>query len=141
MRFFLNVWPEGTESKKCFWIVGLFNMLWDKTDRLSKIHLVDGDVSIEGLGMKPEDAKNIAQNVNYVIHSAANVSLDDPIQKTLMNNYVSTRNVLKICEGIVKLRAYVHISTAFVNINFPKGTTVKEKIYPLLNGDKVIQVL
>lgn len=101
---------------------------------------MEGDVSIEGLGLVPEDAEEISRNVEYVIHSAAAVALDDPIKKTLINNYVSTQNVLKICEGISKLRAYVHISTAYVNITFPPGSTVKEKIYPLQHGDRVCRM-
>jgi hypothetical protein len=39
------------------------------------------------------------------------------------------------CRG---LRAYVHVSSAFVNMNFPRHSLVHEKLYPLVHGDTVV---
>ncbi|CAD7696873.1 unnamed protein product [Ostreobium quekettii] len=116
---------------------GLFHKLWDKAETLQRVRLVEGDITVEGVGLEDRVVEELSQNVEYVVHSAAAVALDDPIKKTLLNNYMSTKNLLSLCETMRKLRVYVHISTAYVNITFPSGSVIKERIYPLYNGDQV----
>ncbi|GMH35777.1 hypothetical protein BSKO_03645 [Bryopsis sp. KO-2023] len=117
---------------------GLFNKLWDRRDILEKITLLEGDVTQTDLGLHASDKAELVGKANFAIHSAAAVNLDDPIQKTLKNNYMSTRNVLELCKQMTNFRSYVHVSTAYVNITFKSGATVKEKIFPLMHGDTVV---
>ena len=67
---------------------------------------------------------------------ACRIALEDPLQATLSNNYVGTRNVLQLAaRRLRRLAAFVHVSTAFVNLNLPHNSAVRERIYPLMFGD------
>lgn len=116
---------------------GLFNQLWEHKDILHKIKIVEGDITQDDLGFDTKDRDEMLENVNFVIHSAAAVALDDPIKKTLRNNYLSTLRILELCQKMSHLESYAHVSTAFVNITHESGSVVKEEIYPLVKGDLV----
>lgn len=38
---------------------------------------------------------------------------------------------MKVCSQMEKLRAFVHVSTYFVNNHLPRNSVVQERIYPL----------
>jgi fatty acyl-CoA reductase len=66
----------------------LFNMLHDEAARGSrnafhKVAAVEGDMNLPGLGLCADDAALLAEEVQLVIHCAASLELDAPIQKTL----------------------------------------------------------
>lgn len=68
------------------------------------------------------------------------IALDDPLQVTLANNYTGTSHVLELAATRL-LRGpprFVHVSSAYVNINQPRGSTVEERIYPLKFGDREV---
>lgn len=119
---------------------GLFSQLWDFKDILEKVKVVEGDITQDDLGFNDDDREELLSNVNIVIHSAAAVALDDPIKKTLRNNYLSTYRLLELCKQMPHLKSYAHVSTAFVNISHERGSVVKEKIYPLVKGDMVSHI-
>lgn len=116
-------------------------MLWDRAGAFSKIQLIEGDITQDNLGIHKDDLQDVLRSTNIVIHSAAAVALDDPIKKTLHNNYISTMRVLELCKKMINLHAYAHVSTAYANINFERGSVVKEKIFPLFLGDNVSPLL
>lgn len=120
---------------------GLFHHFWKAQDVLKKIRVVEGDITQEDLGLDAKDKEDVINNVQFVIHSAAAVALNDPMKKTLSNNYMSTYRLLELCNKIPNLLSYTHVSTAYANINFERGSTVKEKVYPLVKGDRVRFVL
>ena len=43
----------------------------------------------------------------------------------------ATRNMANLALGFNNLRAFVHLSTAYVNSNQPRGAHVEEKIYSM----------
>ncbi len=43
----------------------------------------------------------------------------------------ATRNVADLAAAMGKLRAFVHLSTAYVNCDRPRGSHVEEALYPL----------
>lgn len=45
-----------------------------------RIHIIEGDITADKLGMSLEDYDKIRQNVNIVIHSAASVNFNDPLR-------------------------------------------------------------
>jgi hypothetical protein len=49
----------------------------------SKVAAVEGDMHLPGLGLSEEAAELLASEVQVVIHCAASLELDAPIQKTL----------------------------------------------------------
>ena len=43
----------------------------------------------------------------------------------------ATKRVAELAEGMLRLRGFVHVSTAYVNAHQPKGSHIEEDIYPL----------
>jgi thioester reductase-like protein len=77
--------------------------------------VLEGDLSVAGLGLPPEQRAWIARNVREVIHSAASLSfqLREADGEPYTSNVTGTRNVLALCRetGIRRLH---HVSSAYV---------------------------
>jgi len=116
---------------------GIFNLLWEKPEVLAKVEVIPGDIGTENLGLEDTHRQVLLGQVNFVIHSAAAVALDDHIHKTLNSNYCGTKRLLEFCKNMDHLKAFCHVSTAFVNISLSRGSTVLERIYPLMHGNHV----
>jgi hypothetical protein len=43
--------------------------------------------------------------------------------------------VLELAHRCTRLRSFVHVSSAYANLNRPPGSTVREALYPLRWGD------
>jgi fatty acyl-CoA reductase len=43
----------------------------------------------------------------------------------------ATKKVALLAQRMKQLRGFVHISTAYVNSNLPRGSHVEEKVYPI----------
>eukprot|EP00879_Flechtneria_rotunda_P027744 GHRR01029734.1.p1 GENE.GHRR01029734.1~~GHRR01029734.1.p1 ORF type:complete len:193 (-),score=42.90 GHRR01029734.1:98-676(-) len=117
---------------------GLFHMVRDNQKALSKVHLLEGDMNSDDLGLSAADLDNVLQNVHIVIHSAASIELEADVQHTLRSNYLGTRRLLALARRMQNLRCLVHVSTAYVNVNQPKGGSVEERIYPLFIGQQEV---
>lgn len=62
------------------------------------------------------------------------------MQETLTANFEGTRSVLELAAAAGHLKALVHVSSAFVNINQPRSSIVDEQVYPLKFGHQVVDV-
>lgn len=62
------------------------------------------------------------------------------LQETLNSNYEGTRTVLELAAASQQLRGLVHVSSAFVNMNMPRGSIIDEAVYPLRLGNQVVDV-
>ncbi|KAI8468986.1 MAG: male sterility protein-domain-containing protein [Monoraphidium minutum] len=128
----------------------MFHLVRDRPDLVSKVTAVAGDLSEPGLGLSAPDAEALAGCVDILIHSAADIRLEAPIQETMRANYVGTERVLALALTLRRrvplgrgapykpgaaLRSMVHVSTAYVNINHAPGTTVHERFYPIMQGE------
>jgi len=74
----------------------IFHLVRDKPELLAKVTAVAGDLSEEGLGLSAADAQTLIDNVKILIHAAADIRLEAPIQETMRANYVGTQRVLKL---------------------------------------------
>ncbi len=96
-----------------------------------------------------------AERKLLVVHAAARIALDDPIQAgaqphtepyvhhsqlplharqtTLRANYEGTKNLLKLVRSLAGLAGFVHVSTAFVNAckPFTVGSTQRHLTHPV----------
>ena len=61
---------------------------------LSKIIPISGDLTIEHLGISPEQRQLIINNVDVIINSAASVNFDDPLQEAIKINYFGAERIL-----------------------------------------------
>jgi fatty acyl-CoA reductase len=74
----------------------IFHLVRDKPQLLKKVVAVNGDLSEPGLGLSAADASTLAGTVDILIHSAADIRLEAPIQETMRANYVGTSRVLQL---------------------------------------------
>lgn len=105
---------------------------------LDKVVAIPGNMLATDLGISLEDRRRLQREVDTVIHCAADIRLEAGIKELLQANYEGTRQLLKLSSSFHHLTSFVHVSSAYVNMNAPKGSLVKEAIYPLLNGDQPV---
>jgi long-chain acyl-CoA synthetase len=88
--------------------------LRDLADRLgvdgSRLTALPGDVSEPGLGVGPQDIADVTQ----VIHCAATVSFDLPLEQARRINVTGTRNVIEVCRALPRLHRLDAVSTCYV---------------------------
>ena len=73
-----------------------------------------GDITRPGLGLSPQDAARLAEEVTHVIHSAANVELDAPLPEARQANVDGTRYVFEVVRTFRRLVRAGYVSTLFV---------------------------
>lgn len=73
----------------------------------------------------------LCRRVTHVIHCASAIRFDLHISDVLKQNFVSTRELLKLSLSFAHLKAWCYVSTAFVNLNMPADSKIEERIYPL----------
>ncbi|GLC35753.1 Fatty acyl-CoA reductase 2 [Pleodorina starrii] len=118
---------------------GLFDLVRRQyADTLRKIVVLDGDLSYPGLGLSEGALAELAAEPSLlVIHSAASIALEDPIQVTLRNNYEGSRRLLELVERrLPRCAGFVHVSTSFVGMSLPHNSCVPERLMPLMFGDQ-----
>jgi len=80
---------------------------------LSRVHVVGGDVSVDGLGL--DDAgRALLTSCNTIIHSAALVSFDAPIDRAMETNLLGPPRVLELLKAAGATPHLIAVSTAYV---------------------------
>src|SRR4051812_7037547 len=82
-----------------------------------RIVAVPGDVEAPGLGLFADDRALLAEHVSEVVHAAASVSFELPLEDSRRINVEGTREVLdfaQLCQPRGGLRGFTYISTAYV---------------------------
>ncbi len=82
-----------------------------------RCHAVAGDITDEMLFADPADGARLADEVDRVVHCAATVMFDSPLDEARRINVEGTRNVLRFAEAIQArghLHRVDHFSTAYV---------------------------
>ncbi|KAJ8933768.1 hypothetical protein NQ314_013802 [Rhamnusium bicolor] len=98
-----------------------------------------GDISLPGLGLKEEDKEELIAEVDCVMHFAATVRFDEKLRTATNINVRGVRDVLRLCRQMKKLRAVLHVSTAFSNCD---KKTIDETFYePPISGEKLITLV
>jgi thioester reductase-like protein len=79
-----------------------------------RIDVVNGDISLRGLGIDDDRLRSIQSTVDQVIHCAAAIRFDLPLDVARRDNTEGTRNVLAFAERLRSLGRFDYIGTAFV---------------------------
>lgn len=79
------------------------------------MQIVAGDVGEENLGLSPADRKKLTDNVEIIFHSAATLDFAETLKSTVKINLLGTRRVLQLAKECKKLKAFLHVSSAYVN--------------------------
>lgn len=65
---------------------------------LSKIRLIEGDISEVGVGISNDDLEYIYERTNIIVHAAADVRFDESLKESIQTNVRGTQEMLKIAE-------------------------------------------
>ncbi|KAK3925336.1 Fatty acyl-CoA reductase 1 [Frankliniella fusca] len=98
----------------------------ERPGALSKVVVLPGDITELALGLSPEHQR-LLEKVSIVFNVAASVRFDDPFQKAVFTNVRSTREVVALARRMPGLKALVHVSTAYSNVN---RNPTEERVYP-----------
>ncbi|XP_071056868.1 putative fatty acyl-CoA reductase CG5065 [Onthophagus taurus] len=93
-----------------------------------KIEAISGDIMMENLNLSEIDKKKLIEEVSIVFHVAASIRMDLPLKEAVITNTTSTYQLFKLCMNMKILQAFVHVSTAFCNVEIDY---MEEKIYPM----------
>jgi thioester reductase-like protein len=93
--------------------------LWrDPEPYRDRVRAVAGDVTRPGLGIDPDTRAALAEEVGAVLHCAASISFDLPLDEARAINVEGTREVIAFareCKTLGRLERFLHVSTAYVS--------------------------
>ncbi|CAJ2654632.1 unnamed protein product [Trifolium pratense] len=99
----------------------LFRVLRDKLGEnfgsfiSKKVVTIAGDVAIENLGIKDEKIKNeILEEIDFFVHSAASTKFNERFDILMDVNTKGALHALNMAKNCKRIKAFVHISTAYV---------------------------
>ncbi|MDP3998514.1 MAG: SDR family oxidoreductase, partial [bacterium] len=85
-----------------------------KKEKLKNIQLVIGDLEDKNLGLSGKEAKQIFRKIDYVFHLAADYDLSHSPEKIFRIILGGTKTVIKLLKEAPNLKAFIHVSTAYV---------------------------
>jgi long-chain acyl-CoA synthetase len=73
-----------------------------------------GDITQPQLGLDHAAASQLCSHVEEIIHSAATVDFDEPLDSCRVINVVGTQNLIDLARDCPKLKKFGHVSTLYV---------------------------
>lgn len=99
-----------------------------------KIHFIEGDISCRNFKMSESEWEYMADNIDSVIHFAAEVNLVKPYSELKESNVDGTREILKFClTGLRKELHYASTLSVFVSSDDIRGKYCEEDRLDLMN--------
>lgn len=86
-----------------------------------------GDISQANLGMSREQLNALGKKINIVIHSAANVKMNQSIEQARLNALSGTQAIFEFAQNCENLQRIAYISTLGVN---GKSKNILKENYP-----------
>jgi fatty acyl-CoA reductase len=83
---------------------------------------------MEGLGILPEVRKELIEELDIIINSAASVSFHEHLRDAIQINYNGAVRMMALAHECKKLKILSHVSTAFVGSNLPPNSLIEEAI-------------
>jgi thioester reductase-like protein len=97
---------------------GVLATLWDDpAPYRAHARAVAGDVTSPGLGIDPTVRTTLAEEIGAVLHCAASITFDLPLEEARLINVEGTREVIgfaREAKALGRLDRFVHVSTAYV---------------------------
>jgi thioester reductase-like protein len=97
---------------------GVLATLWeDPAPYRGHARAVAGDVTRPGLGIEPAVRAALAEEIGAVLHCAASITFDLPLEEARLINVEGTREVIgfaREARTLGRLERFVHVSTAYV---------------------------
>ncbi len=79
-----------------------------------RLTAVAGDIERTGLGLSDASAERLRDEVTNVLHCAASVSFDLPLEESRSVNVGGTRRMLEFARSCARLERFSYVSTAYV---------------------------
>ncbi|XP_065214317.1 fatty acyl-CoA reductase wat-like isoform X2 [Planococcus citri] len=95
-------------------------------DCMNRIKFVEGDCSLENLGLSAKDEETLCKSVNFVFHCAAAMNMLGSFDTAVKINIRGTQELVNLSKRIVNLKAFVHLSTISA---FIEQDSIEEKLY------------
>jgi thioester reductase-like protein len=98
---------------------GVLATLWDDpAPYRDRVRAVSGDVTQSGLGISASERTSLAEEVGAIVHCAASIAFDMPLEEARAINVEGTREVIgfaREAKALGRLERFVHVSTAYVS--------------------------
>lgn len=116
------------------------NLLKRDPNLLNRIEIVNGDLMKPNLGITTDATElKLKENIEIVIHAAADVRFNEPLYDLILCNLIGTRDLLNLAKQMQKLQIFVYLSTAFSNTKYHSNKHIAEEFYaPPMNADILI---
>ena len=102
-------------------------LLKEDANYMDLVRVIEGDTREMNVGISINDQIELIENVEIVLHAAADVRFDNTLKELSLINLRGTREMLKIAERMKRLIMFAYISTAFSNC---PNRFIEEKFYP-----------
>jgi thioester reductase-like protein len=79
-----------------------------------RVRVLRADLTAPGLGLSAAEREELAGTVTTIVHGAASVSFDLPLDEARAINVEGTRRMLELAQELPRLERYAHVSTAYV---------------------------
>ncbi|RZF32452.1 hypothetical protein LSTR_LSTR013396 [Laodelphax striatellus] len=93
---------------------------------LKKLVAVDGDVTLDNLGLRAEHRNQLIEEVSVVFNGAASLRLEAGLKAAVESNTMGTKRVLELCKDMKQIKAFIHLSTAFCHCEVD---VLEERVY------------
>lgn len=92
-----------------------------------KVHIVEGELLMDRIGLSLRDEELLIQNINVVIHCAASVDFDAKLIDAIQINVIGTLRIYNLYKKFKNPENFVQVSTCFTNSD--KFGWIEENIY------------
>lgn len=107
----------------------MFKRIMDeKPEVLTKIHIVNGEITSENLGLSNHDMKYVIDKTQMIFHLAASLRLEATLRPNILANLTATKQVIYLAKQMNNLLLVMYVSTAFCNVDHVE---IEEKVYDL----------
>jgi len=97
--------------------------LWtDPSPYRGRVRALAGDLTAPGLGLDVVERTSLAEEVGAVLHCAASISFDLPLEEARLINVEGTREMIgfaREAKALGRLERFLHVSTAYVAGDYP----------------------
>ncbi|XP_039689686.1 fatty acyl-CoA reductase 1 isoform X2 [Medicago truncatula] len=103
-----------------------------------KVVAIAGDVAIENLGIKDEKLKReIFEEIDLLVHFAASTKFDERFDILMAVNTQGALHALNVAKNCKRIKAFVHISTAYVCGDAKDGDSIILRENPFEMGESL----
>lgn len=107
--------------------IQLYKRLVEKDPNfIDRISVIAGDLEFLKAGISDSDIKLLCDEIDVVIHAAADVRFNIPLIDLIPSNVRGTRELLEIAKNMKRLQVFAYVSTAYSHC--PRDE-IEEKFY------------